>query len=343
MISVLRRQMLLTSTLICVGMVTVAHWERAGQRSVVRAQELQAPTPCEALPVPNPLAVSVLRWYNRNQIARFPAGGTVQGMTFDGSNVYLLAGNGITKLRASDGAKIAEFTDFGTLEINSLTGGMVFDGANIWAGVTASDASFVKIRAGDGVFLGSGGGVPSGFPIALAFDGQSIWIAAGGGGTLKVQESNAQTIQTLPSPDATGIAFDGNNIWVADGSGVVIQRRSTDGSIVRTITLGGQPFAIAFDGANVWVTNIGNNTVTKIRVHDGVVLGTFSTQSEPLSIVFDGANIWIGNVGSNSLTRLRACDGAPMGTFSALGRPSSLVFDGINIWSPTPNETVSKF
>jgi outer membrane lipoprotein-sorting protein len=264
-------------------------------------------------------------------------------MTFDGANVYALAGNGITKLRASDGAQIAEFTDFGTLEINSPGAGMVFDGANIWATVVASDASLVKIRASDGVFQASGGGLPTGLPETLAFDGQSIWMAAGGGGIVKIRQSNAQTIATIPSPEALGIAFDGNNIWVTDGSGVVTQRRNTDGSVVKTFTLGGQPFGIAFDGANMWVTNVGNNTVTKIRAHDGVVLGTFLTQRFPESIVFDGANMWIGNAGSNSLTKLRACDGAPMGTFAVGGSPTTLVFDGINVWSPSGNGTVSKF
>jgi DNA-binding beta-propeller fold protein YncE len=327
------------------SLTAIALFQRTvGNPGKVSAQELQAPTSCEAPPVPNPLAVGVLRWYNRNQAARFPVTGNVTAMTFDGANLYLLGGGaGIVKLRASDGAKIGEFSDFGTLEISGLPGGMIFDGENLWAAVAASDASWVKIRANDGAFQASGGGPPSGLPEALAFDGQSVWIAAGGAGIIKIRASNAQTMATIPSPDATGIAFDGNNIWVADGSGVVMQRRSADGSLVKTFTLGGQPFAVAFDGANVWVTNVGNNTVTKIRTHDGVVLGTFFTQSSPQSIVFDGANMWIGNVGSSSLTKLRACDGALTGTFAAGGRPTTLAFDGINVWLPSGNGTVAKF
>jgi hypothetical protein len=332
-----------TAVLACCSLLLVILvLKDAGPRTVVSAQELQSPVSCDANPVPNPLQVAALRWYSRNTAARIPLPGPVQAMTSDGSNMYLALPGEIVKIRASDGALLATFTDFGGLEISNLAGPMVFDGTHLWIDLVASDASWAELRASDGAFVTSGGGVPSNAGgRGIAFDGQSIWMSDSGG-LVRINETGARNTSFFSGGAPVGLAFDGHNIWIADEAGSVIVRRNSDGAVVRTISLGGFPWAVAFDGADMWVTNRDHNNVTKIRVHDGAVLGTFPTQSTPSSIVFDGANIWIGNTGSNSITKLRACDGTNLGTFAAGGSPSSLAFDGINVWVPMANNTVGK-
>lgn len=65
--------------------------------------------------------------------------------------------------------------------------------------------------------------------------------------------------------------------------------------------VGSRPQFIAFDGTNVWITNLGSNSVTKLRACDGEALGTFPTGTGPVGIVFDGANFWTANnTGSTS-------------------------------------------
>src|ERR1700692_657932 len=60
-------------------------------------------------------------------------------------------------------------------------------------------------------------------------------------------------------------------------------------------SVGNSPAGVTFDGANIWVTNVGSNTVTKLRANDGAPLGTFSVGSGPGGVAFDGANIWVTN------------------------------------------------
>ena len=296
-----------------------------------RAQQLQSPSTCSP-PVPNPLAVSTLRWYTRNQAARIPMPSPVGPMTFDGSNMYLITSDGMTKVRATDAAVITTFTSFNSFEISSFSQ-LLFDGQNIWIVVTASDTGLIKIRASDGAFLGAGGaGVPHG---GITFDGQNIWVSERGGPVIKYRSSDVQQVAMFPSPDPVGLASDGHNIWIADTSGAVIVRRSSDGAIIHSVPVPGEPWAIAYDGANMWVTNLSRSSVTKIRAHDFAVLGEFPTDSQPMNIVFDGANIWTANFNSHNLTEIRACDGAHVGSFAAGGAPSSLAFDGINIWVGT--------
>jgi hypothetical protein len=301
----------------------------------VYAQSLQPPSACDAA-VPNPLAVATLRWYVRNQVARFPLQGGAGSMAFDGANMYILTSANsqfvIDKMRASDGALTATFSNFGTLEFSNF-GPLLFDGQNIWLQYLASDAAgAVKLRASDGALLDT---FTVGSPVQLGgmtFDGQDIWIAIRGSGVVRFRANNIQQSQTFSGGDPVGLASDGHNVWVADTAGVVTVRRNSDGAVVHSIPMPGEPWAIAFDGANMWVSNVANNTVTKIRVHDFAPVGTFATQSGPLNMVFDGASIWVANTNSNNVTQLRACDGSLLGTFAPGGNPGALAFDGINVW-----------
>ena len=308
----------------------------------VQAQQLQSPSSCDAT-VPNPLAVAAQRWYVRNQVAQFQLPGPFFSMAFDGSSMYVLSlaptssGIAVSKLRASDGALIATFSNLGTLEFSDF-GPMVFDGQNIWVQFFASDAAgAVKLRASDGTLLDTftlGSAEQLG---GMTFDGQDIWIAILGQGVQRFRANDVRQTQLFPGGNPAGLASDGHNVWVADQAGMVIVRRNSDGGVVRSIPIGGEPWALAFDGSNMWVTNIGNNTVTKIRAHDFAVLGTFPTQTGPRGITFDGANVWVGNFDSHSVTELRACDGSHLGTFATGAVPAGLAFDGINVWVGVSN------
>jgi hypothetical protein len=304
----------------------------------VHAQDLQPPSACDAA-VFNPLAVATLRWYSRNQIAQFPF--PAISMTFDGSDMHVLSYSSLAnssssaviyKLRATDGALLATFTNFPTFEFAGF-GLMLFDGQNLWVQFMASDtAGLLKFRASDGTYLGQGGGNgPGGGMGGMTFDGQNIWLGIRGVGLQKIR-ANTQASTIFPGGDPVGLAFDGRNVWAADASGFVTVHRAADGVLLHSIPMTGEPWAIAFDGVNMWVTNIGNNTVTKIRAHDYAELGTFPTQSGPMGILFDGANMWIENSNSNSVTLLRACDGMHVGFFATGGVPGAFAFDGINVW-----------
>ena len=81
-----------------------------------------------------------------------------------------------------------------------------------------------------------------------------------------------------------------------------------------TFAVGYIPGYVAFDGANVWVTNLGDNTVSKLRASDGANLGTFSTGKFPWVITFDGTSIWIANISDNTVSKVRPSDGVALGS-----------------------------
>jgi hypothetical protein len=58
-------------------------------------------------------------------------------------------------------------------------------------------------------------------------------------------------------------------------------------------TQNSNPYGLAFDGESIWTANSGEGTVTKLRTSDGAILGTFDVGGQPNGVVFDGANVWV--------------------------------------------------
>ena len=104
---------------------------------------------------------------------------------------------------------------------------------------------------------------------------------------------------------------------------------------VASFEVGNTPTNLAFDGANIWLTNLGSNTVTKLRASDGASLCTFSV-GRCGGVAFDGANIWVScgqpSQSPGFVAKLRASDGTILGKFPVGDLPQVVAFDGANIW-----------
>src|SRR5215471_18798301 len=53
-------------------------------------------------------------------------------------------------------------------------------------------------------------------------------------------------------------------------------------------SVGTNPTGLAFDGENVWVANSGSSNIMKLRASDGELVGTFSLSGNPSYVAFDG-------------------------------------------------------
>src|SRR5262249_41029312 len=122
----------------------------------------------------NPQQVATLHWYPANLTTSFAIPSGAGPMAFDGDNIWVMNGsNGVSKVRASDGAML------GTFSVGKGPQRALFDGVNIWV-TNFLDGTVTKLRASDGANLGTfraGTNPPSGnTPIGLAFDGTNIWV-----------------------------------------------------------------------------------------------------------------------------------------------------------------------
>ena len=207
-------------------------------------------------------------------------------------------------------------------------------------------------------------------PYGIAFDGQNVWTANSGEGTVtKLRAGDGAPLGTFAvSGSPNFLVFDGANVWVTASPNTVSKLRASDGKELGSFTVGSAPwwpafdgenvwvptqdgvsklrasdgknlgtFAVsgaigaAFDGENVWVTGYGFGTLTKLRARDGKIIATYNVSHNPIGVAFDGENIWVANNSLGSVTKLRASDGKNLGTFLTAGA-YGVAFDGTNIW-----------
>ena len=185
-------------------------------------------------------------------------------------------------------------------------------------------------------------------PVALAFDGDNIWVANSGIQTPGVEPQEAGTVSKLAldgtvlgtfpvgiAPSA--LAFDGDSVWVANLWDDSIMKLDLDGTVSDTFSLGEQPRDFVFDGQNMWVLFVGSRTATRSSVSklslDGSVLGAFPVNGFlPQALGFDGEAIWVDNGDRGTVTRL-SLDGTELGTFPVGGwNALDFVFDGDVMW-----------
>ena len=310
---------------------------------------------------PNTRAIALQRWYEVNRTVTFPVGdgsvrflgntGPFNNLAFDGDNIWILdiTTNLLIKRRVADGVVIGSFRmpAGGNLGGVPACQGLVFDGANIWAGCGA--AGGVAKVTGDGIVAAV---IPvNNNPRILVFDGQFIWVAGTNAQLFRV--STDPTVVPIPvnlniNTAVTGMAFDGTNLWVSTASNTapsVLTVRVSD-STVHTVPFSFGNGPMAFDGSNSWVTSAASSTsaasIIKMRASDGQSLGSFAIGENPQAVAFDGSNIWVifqgvtppglASPASGGVIKLRGGDGSAIGVFPAGNLPISIAFDGANMW-----------
>jgi DNA-binding beta-propeller fold protein YncE len=150
-------------------------------------------------------------------LGTFPAGADPKGVAFDGEDIWIAneSANTVTRLQASNGS------NQGAFPAAIAPRWLAFDGTNMW--VTGAGGT-VKLRASDGMNLGSFGGAGSG---GIVFDGEHIWTASGTILT-KRRASDGSLVATSTITGAgsgPGVLFDGTKIWVANSSANTVSIR----------------------------------------------------------------------------------------------------------------------
>jgi YVTN family beta-propeller protein len=145
-------------------------------------------------------------------------------------------------------------------------GEMAFDGKCMWmageAGLTAFHTGGDYACPGESVAYT----MPSG---PVIFDGQRVWSAGWYGVQwLDIKTGvigDAVSVGNNPS----ALAFDGNTLWVANQGDDTVQGIDVaTGSVGPTIVTGRQPVALLHDGQQLWVANAGDRTLQRIDVVD---------------------------------------------------------------------------
>ena len=285
-------------------------------------------------------------------------GSDPQMVEFDGTDLWVANrfGASVMRIRPSDGKVVATWTG-----ATSATGILAAMGKVFITGATNPGKLYMidpTLPAGAVTTLTSSLGAG---PQGIAFDGSRVWTSNGIGSVSIVALNPISVITQVPVgfSNFTGMLYDGANIWVTDSSSNTFLKLNPNGSVARTINVGGEPGHPVFDGTNIWVPNKSSNSVTVVRVKDAVgnplatpfVLATLTGNGldQPVVAAFDGQRILITNnstlINAGSVSLWKAADLSPLDSCStgASTNPYGACSDGLNFWITLDNGKLARF
>ena len=104
--------------------------------------------------------------------------------------------------------------------------------------------------------------------------------------------------------------------------------------------VGGAPGSVKSDGADLWVTNLGGDSVSRVRASDGKLLETWTGAEAASAVLVSRGLIFVtGRTDPGSLYLIDPTQ--PVGAvttlpFSLGAFPFSITFDGLRIWTANP-------
>lgn len=198
-----------------------------------------------------------------------------------------------------------------------------------------------------------------GFPRAMAFDGQRVWVANWQENTIsRLDVRNGQVLDIISSfPNADGssqirrphinlqrptaITWDGRYMWIANFQNNTVFAVNAEDEVVKIFDDDriDAPAALLWDNAHIWIANQRTpedeeaGTILKIDPNTFNSFGPFSVGLMPTAMAWDGENVWVANGNSDTLSVLDNATGSlVVGEIPVKGFPISLAFDGAYIW-----------
>jgi hypothetical protein len=176
------------------------------------------------------------------------------------------------------------------------------------------------------------------FPQLLVSDGEDIWVANAGNGTVsRVHASDGKLLQTWTAESPQGVLSAIGRIFVADSFGVLyrIDPSQPAGAATAVATnLGNFLDGITYDGSRIWIANSFSVAIVTPGATIPWTVTTVSTGFSTLAgAVFDGTNMWVTDPFPAKLLKLDS-SGAILQTVFVGNGPLFPAFDGANIWVP---------
>jgi hypothetical protein len=263
---------------------------------------------------------------------------TSGGIQSDGADLWVPGGGIVSRVRASDGKVLGTWTGAdGGFAVLVAMGRVFLSGSeNLYMIDPTQPPGAVTIVATNIDILAR----------SIAFDGSKIWIASlGGDGSVSIVTPAATLPWTVTRVTTgllgpTGIIYDGVNIWAADQDNL-LKKLDSNGNVIQSVAIGGNPGQPVFDGTNIWVPH-GENTVSVVRAATGTVVATVTGNGlhNPNAAAFDGERIMVTNQNGDSVSLWKATDLTPIGSFPIAFTPKAVCSDGLNFWITlnTPNK-----
>jgi DNA-binding beta-propeller fold protein YncE len=243
--------------------------------------------------------VTIIRQNDGAIIDTLTVGIWPDGITYDGTYMWIRHWQGVSKIRAADRVTVD------TYPVGVWDGGVLFDGKSIWVTDGFTQQNLFELDPQNGTIISEHAlpAIPMGYG-GMAFDGENLWICSGKG-AIKFSPQSDQVVGTYGNA-CGGIVFTGRYIVTGLEKNAIQMINPKTGRVVTTRSIQGNPgWQLTFDGQAIWIPLHGTGKVLKIDANNGRTIGSYDTfGTTPLGAFFDGTNVWITKRDSGAVVKM---------------------------------------
>lgn len=261
------------------------------------------------------------------QVSSYPVGDSPRALLLSGQSLWVanFFGNSVMKLAASGcgASRDSCGESVGTYSVDELPVALAFDGQHLWAASSLKQSlSMLDPDTGQVVASYALPHVPS----ALLWADSFLWTANAIAGTVtKIAPDGQVETDTAVGEGPLALAFDGSSLWIANKEGKSLVRMNPVTShVAEPIDLKGQPLALIFDGRSLWVALGDLGQVIQVDPETGVVGEVIDTRADPSALVFDGESLWAAAPKAGKVLRISPTGAKVTQTIAVSGTPIAL-------------------
>ena len=261
------------------------------------------------------------------KVFSYPVGDSPRALLATGESIWVanFFGNSVTRLSASacvaSPDSCGEST--GTYPVDDLPVALAFDGQNVWAASSLKQSlSALDPETGAVVTTYPLPHVPS----TLLWANSHLWTANAIAGTVTRVTRDGQVLADVPVGEGPlAVAFDGTSLWVANKEGKsLVQVDPRTSKVEMTLDLEGEPLALIFDGRSLWVALGDLGQVIQVDPQSASIGDRVDVGADPSALLFDGESLWAAAPKAGKVFRIRLSDASVIQTISVQGAPIAL-------------------
>jgi YVTN family beta-propeller protein len=217
----------------------------------------------------------------------------------------------------------------------------------------ACGASVPRVATLRSVRTSAGGALGSSIILSAA-QAAAIARASADGATLSlVLRSGADTrcAPLVPRPtivasiatgeEASAVATDGNDVWVTNIFEDTVSRIDPATNVVTaTIEVPGFPYGVASDGTSAWVTHVASGALTRIDIATNEVLDTASIGELAGNITMGDGAVWVVIQGEDEVVKIDARSGEVIARIGVASDPYGIAYADGSVWVTSPAEGI---
>lgn len=229
-----------------------------------------------------------------------------------------------------------------TIPLGAVPSGLTTGKKAVWLatdkGIKVVDPAFndpnraIKVRSPPLTF----GGPWLSTPVAIAFADGAPWVINGdfGGHLLRLDANTGRVVERITTGNnPLALASDGGVLWVSDILDNTVSRVDRTGAVTAKANVGRGPTGIALGLGSVWVSDSADDDVKRVDPNTASVVTTIPVGLGPTAIAVGSGAVWVANRYDGTISRIDPHSNKVTKTITVGGSPVGLAFARGSLWA----------